>query len=153
MRHRLSDPDVWDALVTTAFIVAGIATLAFPLLYSRSRWFDSILGRAMMSQSIALTLIVNLSLLFRFWLPPFPWGRAVSGFAITLIAGTSTVLTGILWRLNHEEQWEKFTQFASRHPFLDAFIRHIPHDERWKKESYEFRQRDDGEQPEASVHE
>ena len=93
--------ETFDAIILIALVIASVCTTAFPLLYSLSPWHKSILGRTMMAQSIAFSLAVDLTLLFRFWMPPYPWGRFVTMLVLLIVAGTTATLTGILWKLNY----------------------------------------------------
>jgi len=92
----------FDRWIALSIFVAVIATSSFPILYSLSPWYKTVLGRAMMAQSIVFAVAVDFTLLFMFYRPPYPWGRIITAIVFTHIAVTSTSLTLILWRLNYK---------------------------------------------------
>lgn len=96
-----------DLVILICLIIASITSTTFPLLYSFSRWDESILGRAMMSQSIAFAMALDLTLLFHFWRPPFPYARLFTMIVFVFIAGTTTTLSVILWKLNYQKRLDK----------------------------------------------
>ena len=51
-------------------VIAAITTTLFPTLYAFVPWWRSLLGRSMMAQSLALGLILDLSVVFQFFLTP-----------------------------------------------------------------------------------
>lgn len=61
--------DVQVALqVRTIFlVVAAICVTIFPLLYLRSPWYKSNLGRALMIQSVSVAFAIDISTVFHFW--------------------------------------------------------------------------------------
>ena len=62
-----------EMLLTTSkvvLVIAAITTTLFPALYAFVPWWRSMLGRSMMAQSLALALILDLSVLFQFFITP-----------------------------------------------------------------------------------
>ncbi len=54
-------------LVLTA---AGIGSTLFSLLYLRSPWYQTVLGKALLFQSIAMSTFLDLTVVFHYWDPP-----------------------------------------------------------------------------------
>lgn len=79
--------------------VAAVTTTSFPILYLRSPWTKTWLGRVMMIQAAALAMAIDLSFVQVFFLnaesrPFLIW---VNLSIITTIALTSAILTYLLW--------------------------------------------------------
>lgn len=51
-------------------VMAAITTTMFPILYAFVPWWRSFLGRSVMAQSLALCLVIDLSVLFNFFITP-----------------------------------------------------------------------------------
>lgn len=87
--------------VLVSLIFAAVTTTAFPILYSFSPWYRSHLGRAFMAQAVAFSMAMDLTLLFKFWLPKSESKHAVSIVAFILIGLASLGLTGMMYRMNY----------------------------------------------------
>lgn len=84
-------------------VFTAICTTAFPALYAFSPWYRSILGRMIMLRGIALAMIIDLTLLFKFWIPEndiLLFAMSLGSFG--LVAVSSIILTFELWVLNHK---------------------------------------------------
>lgn len=84
-------------------VFTAICTTAFPALYAFSPWYRSTLGRMIMLRGIALAMLIDLTLLFKFWIPESDILLfAMSLGAFGLVAVSSLSLTFELWVLNHK---------------------------------------------------
>lgn len=54
-----------NVIATVLVILAAIPATIFPLLYSRSPWRETLIGRALMTSTVGLALLVDISLLYK----------------------------------------------------------------------------------------
>jgi len=89
--------------ILACLVVAGICATAFPILYAFSPWYLSKLGRALMIQSIAYALALDLTAIFTLWTPNsimfIFWTNA---FVFTFITCTSAYLTYMMVEYNYQ---------------------------------------------------
>ena len=89
-------------LVLGSLIFASITTTLFPILYSFSPWYKTHLGRAVMAQSVAFAMAMDLTLVFKFWLPKSPDSKTlITIVAFTLVGLASMGLTTMMYRMNY----------------------------------------------------
>lgn len=98
-----SDAQSLSAWVMACLIIASICTTAFPVLYFFSgRWYADHVGRALMGQSIAFAVALDLTLLLKFWHPhPHHIVYVIAVIAYTAIAATTAGITGLMVRYNY----------------------------------------------------
>lgn len=87
---------------------AAVPTTVFPLLYMRSPWFRSWLGRATMVQSIVLAVLVDFSCFRAFFAnihnqKLFLW---INVSIVILITITSSMLVYLLWTFQYRARHE-----------------------------------------------
>lgn len=73
----------------------SLATTAFPVLYSFTPWYKSVLGRIMMLNSIAFAFTVDMTFAFNFFLTSMPeWAYLTIGIVgFTAIGLTMTSMS------------------------------------------------------------
>ena len=88
--------------VLVSLIFAAITTTSFPILYSFSPWYKSHLGRAFMAQAIAFSVAIDLTLLFKFWLPKDLDSKLMITIAAFMLVGIASLgLTAMMYRMNY----------------------------------------------------
>lgn len=90
------------AAANVCLVVAGIAAVIFPVLYARSPWYDSTVGRDTMTFAVCLVVIIALLLAVRvFGLEGPP--RAFLALAIyAALAFLFWRRVWVLWRIQHD---------------------------------------------------
>lgn len=98
MTQNLDLLRIW---IRIALLVAAICTTSFPLLYGFFRWWRRPIGRLLMMQAASFAIAVDLSAVLAFGFPKTPIMRFwVDAVVLTLIAGSSAMLTGFMVKLN-----------------------------------------------------
>lgn len=100
-----ADSRLLAILLMVTNLAAAVATTAFPVLYSRSPWRDTIVGRALMMHSIAFAIAADTSLFFLIWKTDnIVLLRLVYSIVFSGVAITNFVLTAVMWRLNNPKE-------------------------------------------------
>jgi hypothetical protein len=93
---------LWIRIVV---VIATVATTSVPIVYAFTPWYTRPIGRLFMLQAVSFTIAMSLRLLTLFWIPKNPlvifWIAAVT---LTLIAGSTTALAILIWRMNHPKK-------------------------------------------------
>lgn len=120
----------WVVLMAKVLLTtAAIPTTLFPLLYLRSPWFRSWLGRATMVQSIVLAILIDFSWFRTFFADVqnrllFLW---INVGIVILITVTSSLLTYLLWMFQHRRRaYERNPHGGPRHAPADEGNPHGP---------------------------
>jgi len=99
MTHDVHVLMVW---IFVCLIVAALCTTAFPVLYAFFPWRSSRLGKLFMLQAVAFAVAMDATVLFNLWVPSSVlllfWANTI---VFGLIAVATSLLTGMLWKLNH----------------------------------------------------
>ena len=94
-------------------VIAAITTTLFPILYAFAPWWRSFLGRSVMAQSLALGIILDLSVLFQFFLTPssllfITWLNIVILVVIAVTSGCLSIIQLRLLRERHKSHaWKQ----------------------------------------------
>lgn len=88
-------------------VIAAITTTLFPALYAFAPWWRTFLGRSVMAQSVALALVLDLSVLFNFFVTPSSrtfslWLNIVILVFIAITSGCLCLIQARLLRERHK---------------------------------------------------
>lgn len=86
-------------------VMCAVAVTSFPVLYTRSPWYRSTLGRMVMMQSVTICFAINLKLILTFFFDDTTRTAllVVNCLILFLITTTSAALTYQLWYLQHHD--------------------------------------------------
>lgn len=90
--------------IEVCLVIAGLCASLIPTLYVFSTWNQSWLGRAFMSYTVTIALVLDITAIFQFWhpndVPTLFWVNAV---VFSLIAVSSIFLAAVLWNVNYKK--------------------------------------------------
>lgn len=86
-------------------VITGIFVTAFPILYSRSAWAKSVVGRTLMLQAVSLAIAIDLTV----WRVIFHAGDrieiVVAYFIVFLLLSLSSgAMIRLLWKINYKNR-------------------------------------------------
>lgn len=100
----MQDIEVAQNLVLGSLIAAALGATLVPLIYARTYWFRSMLGRLFMMQAISFALALDCTVLFRFWEYPIMVTLFLNAWVFTMICISTTAMTVFIWKLNYTEK-------------------------------------------------
>jgi len=101
------DITVLRTILMVVYIIAAVAASSFPILYSRTPWRRTPLGRVLMGVGASFAGAMDLTIVFTFWKPKniliIFWVDIV---VISAIAVSTATLTVYMWKMNHPKAWK-----------------------------------------------
>lgn len=75
-----------DTLATVLIASMVVPATLFPVVYATRPWYRTMIGRALMTMSVGMALLVDISLLYRFFGDDYPGRDAVRLIVFGIIA-------------------------------------------------------------------
>lgn len=101
MRQDIGALQTW---LHICVVIAAVCTTLVPIIYARTKWYRSVLGRLFMLQAISFAIAMVLTAMNHFWQPEPTTAYILSTLVFTMIAGSTLALTRLIWKLNYTER-------------------------------------------------